>query len=268
MVVGTTPYRDRKEAYPLDKKTLRKTAFRSFFMHGSRNGETRDAIGWTWAMAPALKKIHTDEDDLATSLGQNLEFNDSSHFFCTLVMGVSLSMEAQKCDPAEIRSVRTSLGLACRSLEKALVFGLLTPWLLTLMSGMINNGSMAVPVIYGAVLLVLNLIMRFVLINVGYKQGSRIFEKISHEGERLKQACTIWGVFSIGAFLALPVFQQFSYSLSSTSYYTEGAFGTALLGLGITLLLHHLLTRKNWTLGKCAGLVIVFALVLGFVTAL
>lgn len=272
MVVGTTPYEDRKEAYPLDKKTLRKTALRSFFMHGSKNGETGTSIGWTWAIAPALAKIHTNENDLSTSLGQNLEYNETSHLFCTLVMGVSLSMEAQKCDPAEIRSVRTSLGLALRSLEKAVVFGFFLPWVLALLDTMISSGSYLAPVIYGAVLLVLTVILRFSLINVGYKQGSRIFEKISHEGERLKKACTIWGVFTIGAFCAVPLMHYYLYGTASGTAANLLSNNTtvflSLLGVGVTLLLHHLLTRKNWTLGSCVWLVLLISLAAGLLSLL
>ncbi|MCH4014906.1 MAG: PTS system mannose/fructose/sorbose family transporter subunit IID [Solobacterium sp.] len=272
MVVGTTPYQDRREAYPLDRKTLRRTALRSFFMHGSKNSETGTSIGWTWAIAPALAKIHTDEQDLSTSLGQNLEYNETSHLFCTLVMGVSLAMEAQKCDPAEIRSVRTSLGLALHSLEKTAVFGFVFPWLLTVLNAMISGNNYLAPVIYGAVLLVLTVILRFVLINVGYRQGARIFEKIARDEDRLKKTCTIWGVFTIGALIgASGVHYWFTgnSTLSTNSLLSGNASPAfAVLGLGVTLLLYHLLTRKNWTLGRCVWLLVLIALVFGFLSLL
>ena len=267
MVVGTTPYEDTKEAYPLDKKTLRQTAFRSFFMHASQNSETGSSIGWTWAIAPALKKIHTDEKDYQTALGQNLEYNNVSHFFCTLVMGVSLSMEAQKCDPAEIRSVRTALGTGLRSLERTVVFGFVLPWVLSLLEAAAGQGSILAPVVYGLVLFVLNVILRFALINVGYKQGSRILERYSRRQEALKKACTLWGVFSIGALIAvipsdLFVFSADAATQAGTLVISSLPICMGLLNLGVTLLLHHLLTRKNWSLGRCALLTVVLSAVL------
>ena len=118
----------------------------------------------------------------------------------------------------------------------------------------------------------MTVILRFVLINVGYRQGARIFEKIARDEDRLKKACTIWGVFTIGALIgASGVHYWFTgnSALSTNSLLSGNASPAfAVLGLGVTLLLYHLLTRKNWTLGRCVWLLVLIALVFGFLSLL
>ena len=120
MVVGITQYTNKNEAFPLDKKTLNQVALRSFMVSASKNSETGEAYGWCHALAPALKKIHENEEDLALSMGHNLEYVETGSFFSTLAMGVVLSLEAQKCDLETIRSVRTTMNVLCNRLSHAL----------------------------------------------------------------------------------------------------------------------------------------------------
>ena len=115
MVVGTGAYQDRNEAYPLDKKTLRTIALRSLFSGSSFNGETAHSIGWLWAIEPGLRKIHTNETDLALSMGHNLEYVNGGGFFSSLAMGITLALEQQKADLETIRSVRTAAAAAARA---------------------------------------------------------------------------------------------------------------------------------------------------------
>lgn len=260
VVTGTTPYKDTKEAYPLDKKTLRRIAFRSFFMRASDNAETGSSVGWTWAITPGLKKIHTDPDDLHTAMGQNLEYNQDAGMFSTFVMGVSLSLEAQKADPAVIRSVRTSLTMGLSSLQKFVIFGCLLPWLFSAVYSSVTGGSYTGVLIFAAVVFVLNIILRFALIGIGYKKGSEFSEKAVRNGDRLKHASVLMGIFTIGAWTVAA--GSFFSSLSMTESLSQNVSGSSftvlygLIGLGLTVWVHYLLTRKNWSIGKCIVLML------------
>ena len=262
MVVGTTPYQDKKEAYPLDKKTLRSIALRSFIMQAGRNSETDSSLGWTWAIAPGLKKIHTNPEDYATSLGQNLEYNDAGTLFPTFVMGVSLALEAQKADPAIIRSVRTSAALAAKSLENALFTMLLLPGLLSLL-GSFLQGTLTMVVIYVVIAILLCVVLRFALISYGYAKGSAAVEKLMSKEDDLKHAARLAGIFMIGAFVVctstLPTGMDTSFIAGA---YLDRAF-PGLIGILSVLVIYHLLVKKNWSLFRCALLLMVVGFVIG-----
>ncbi len=265
MVVGTNQYIDQKEAFPLDKKTLRKIVWRSFFMGSAANSETGSSVGYAWAMEPGLKKIHENPEDLALSIGHNLEYMPDVTVFSSLLIGVILSMEAQKADTAAIRSAKTSLAVSLLALEKTILYFVLFPAFLFGFSSWIQNGNPLAVVLIAGILFVLQVVLRFVLINVGYKQGSSLVEKTIRQRDTLTKACVIAGVFMIGALLATLRFQMPTMTSSNYAALTlVDTYLPGLLYLGATITCYHLLTKKNWSLFQC-GFVLVL---LGFLLAL
>ena len=103
MASNATTYKNLTPAQPLDKKTLNKMVWRSLNLQGSFNYERMQAAGWLYCILPGLEKIHTDKDDLSTSMQHNLEFFNTHPFLVTFVMGIVLSLEQQKADINMIR---------------------------------------------------------------------------------------------------------------------------------------------------------------------
>ena len=93
-----TMYKNLEPAPGIDQKTLNKMAWRSCFLQASFNYERMQAAGWLYAMLPGLEKIHTDKEDLATSMEQNLEFFNIHPFLVTFAMGICLSLEQIKVE--------------------------------------------------------------------------------------------------------------------------------------------------------------------------
>ena len=199
MVVGITQYTNKNEAFPLDKKTLNQVALRSFMVSASKNSETGEAYGWCHALAPALKKIHENEEDLALSMGHNLEYVETGSFFSTLAMGVVLSLEAQKCDLETIRSVRTTMNVLCNSLSHALFNLMILSTIAIACIPGANNGNVASVVVFALAAMILTVVLRFVLIKVGYAQGTKIMEKLMKKKEDLapRQAASHLHLFSL-----------------------------------------------------------------------
>lgn len=276
MVVGTTPYRDTKEAYPLDRKTLRTIALRSFLMQSSINSETGSSMGWTWAIAPGLKKIHTDPADLALAMGQNLEFNDPGSLFSTFVMGVTLAAEAQKADPAVIRSLRTGASLAAHSLEKAFLTCLIMPGLLSVIVSVLSN-SVAAVAVFAVLAALIGIALRFVLISYGYAKGASCLERLMTRREDLTHAARIGGIFMIGSMSVLMGTLPASLNLNAAAAPAAGLMTTfsavpalnfalpGILGIAAVLLSYHLIVRRNWSLPACALLLALLGFVIGFV---
>ena len=284
MVVGITQYTNKNEAFPLDKKTLNQVALRSFMVSASKNSETGEAYGWCHALAPALKKIHENEEDLALSMGHNLEYVETGSFFSTLAMGVVLSLEAQKCDLETIRSVRTTMNVLCNSLSHALFNLMILSTIAIACIPGANNGNVASVVVFALAAMILTVVLRFVLIKVGYAQGTKIMEKLMKKKEDLAQASKIMGGFTVGGLIVLAtkhigtsntlVSAVQSSSLSSVASNILNAV-PASIGLVCTYVFYYLLTKKNYSITKCVGIVVLIgcimiaiSFVLGMTTSL
>ena len=284
MVVGITQYTNKNEAFPLDKKTLNQVALRSFMVSASKNSETGEAYGWCHALAPALKKIHENEEDLALSMGHNLEYVETGSFFSTLAMGVVLSLEAQKCDLETIRSVRTTMNVLCNSLSHALFNLMILSTIAIACIPGANNGNVVGVAVFALAAMLLTVVLRFVLIKVGYAQGTKIMEKLMKKKEDLAKASKIMGGFTVGGLIVLAtkhvsasstfVSAVQSSSLSSVASSVLNAV-PACIGLVCTYVFYYLLTKKNYSITKCVGIVVLIgcimiaiSFVLGMTTSL
>lgn len=270
MVVGFGTYSDTNEAFPLDSKTLNKIAIRSFFASASTNGETKDSIGWAWAMEPGLKKIHANEEDYQLAMGQNLEFVDAGFYLNTFAMGVMLAMESQKADFATIRSVRTSVCALSKGIGNCLFFSVFMPLLCAGCAVLGNEGNALGALLYGFVLIAFSLVLRFTMLKYGYKKGIQAAEKLSMQSTAIKKACSLAGIMAIGILLM--------YYSSVISFSLEIAISDSTLDFtsllndvfpGLMLVVtfgisYYLLSKKNWSIGKCFILILIFSLVGAF----
>lgn len=266
MVVGTGAYQDRNEAYPLDKKTLRTIALRSLFSGSSFNGETAQSIGWLWAIEPGLRKIHTNETDLALSMGHNLEYVNGGGFFSSLAMGITLALEQQKADLETIRSVRTAAAAAAKAAGDSLFYYLVFPLAFAVVTSMVNGGNIAGVIIYFVLTCLAAAAARIGLMYYGYAKGTRAVEILNRNGEALKNASRLSGLMIIGS-LAVYAFDSSLMTLGLPAGETLGAAVSRIMPGALPLLVlwlcWHLLTKKNKSLGTCVLIILLAVLAAG-----
>lgn len=252
VVVGTGVYKDTGEAYPLDKKTLRSVALRSLIGSGVRNSETGESIGWAWSLMPALKKIHTDEEDLSLCIGHHLEAVKASSPLTTLTMGVVLALEQQKADPETIRSVRTAMSAAADSLGLSLFRYLLIPLLALLCAQMASGGNTLGAVLIVLVPAVIAIGLRLAMINIGYGRGVRAAESLIRHKDALNHAARTAGLFVLGA-LAVIMSKSLVSQAGFVSQYSETVALSGLVnnimpgfaGVCAAGLAYYMLAKKN-----------------------
>ena len=269
MVVGTGAYKDRSEAYPLDKKTLRAIALRSFFIDASFNSETGQSIGWLWAMMPGLKKIHTNEEDLSLSMGHNLEYVNTGTFLTTLTMGAVLSLEQQKADLEAIRSARSVISAGSLGTGFVLFRCLLIPCISLFAALLGLEGNMLAAVICFLVPAAISVILRLVLINVGYSMGTRAFEPLIRHRAELTHAARIAGIFMIGAMAAVfaadaaPAFRVVTGEYVFDMNGTMASVMPGLLGVACVWTCYSMLVKKEKSLFVCVITVIAAGMLCG-----
>ena len=266
MGVGTGKYTNTNEAFPLDRKTLNQVFLRSFFADASHNGETGSSAGWCWALMPGLKQIHKNEEDLALSMGHELEYVSAASPVSTFAMGVTLALEQQKSDLETIRSVRTAASAAADSFGRALFSYAVIPLTAAGCCALTQAGNLFGVALYFIVLAALSCALRYGMLYLGYSRGVRAAETLSRHSEALKHASRLAGIFMLGAMTFLFVrgleagmYARVEYQSVSLA---EGLRNVlpGILPLACIGIVWRMLTKKNRSLLQCVLLLVVIGL--------
>jgi len=92
------------EKIQLTKKDRLSVAWRHQFLQGSWNYERMQNGGWCYSIIPAIKKLYKDPQDRADALKRHLEFYNTHPYVSAPVMGVTLALEEERANGAEINN--------------------------------------------------------------------------------------------------------------------------------------------------------------------
>lgn len=260
-------YVDTKPAPRVSKKTLSKMIWRSTMLQASFNYERMQSGGWLWAMLPGLEEIHTNKQDLATSMTHNMDFINTHPFAVTFVMGIVLSMEQLKSDVQTIRSVRISVAAPLGGIGDALFWYTLVPITAGLTANMAINGSIMGPILYFIILFGVEMALRYGLMYLSYNLGMKAVAMMTEYAQEFTHAASVLGVFVVGALIAnygggtkLGITIANGESPIVIQNYLDQIL-PCLLPLLLTLLMFYLIKKKGWTPVKCIGLILVIGIV-------
>ena len=192
-------YEDLTPAPNVDKKTLNRMVWRSYWLQSSFNYETMQSGGWLFAMVPGLEKVHTNKNDLSASMYHNLDFINTHPFLVTFVMGIVLSLEQNKVDTQTIRSVRISAASPLGGIGDALFWLTLVPITAGITSNMAIEGNIIAPLIFLVVFHAALFACRFGLMNWSYKMGTSAIDSLTSNMQAFTRAAAIMGCFVVGA---------------------------------------------------------------------
>lgn len=287
-----TQYRDLTPAPRLDNKTLNRMAWRSMQLQACFNYERMQSAGWLWAILPGLQKIHTNKDDLATSMTHNMDFLNTHPFIVTFVMGIVLSMEQQKMDIQTIRSVRISTAAPLGGIGDALFWMSLVPIVAGMTAQMAIDGSIVGPILYFVFIFGVEMALRYGLLYWSYNMGTKAITAMTKYAKEFTHAASVLGVFIVGALIAnygggtklgisVPngetateveklvvdgkevvtetVTEMQPVFINIQDYFDKVL--PCLIPLLLTLLCFFLIKKKGWTPVKCIGLMLVIGIV-------
>ena len=259
-------YVDTKPAPRVSKGTLTKMIWRSTMLQASFNYERMQSAGWLWAMLPGLEEVHTNKQDLATSMTHNMDFINTHPFAVTFVMGIVLSMEQLKSDVQTIRSVRISVAAPLGGIGDALFWYPLVPITAGLTANMAIGGSIMGPVLYFIILFGCEMALRYGLMYASYNLGMKAVSMMTEYAQEFTHAASVLGVFVVGALTC-------NYGATSlgmvipngdASINIQGLLNgilPALVPLLLTLMCYTLIKKKGWTATKCIGLLLLLGIV-------
>lgn len=261
-----TQYKDLTPAARLDNKTLNKMVWRSMQLQVCFNYERMQSVGWCWSLIPGLKKIHTNQDDLATSMTHNLDFLNTHPFIVTFVMGIVLSMEQQKMDIQTIRAVRISTAAPLGGIGDALFWYTLIPIVAGMTAQLAIDGNIVGPILYFVIAFGCEMALRYGLMYWSYNLGMSAVTALTENAKEFTRAASLLGVFIIGALTA---------NYGATTVGITIANGESpivlqnyldqilpkMIPLAFTLLMYFLIKKKGWTPTKCIVLLLVIGIV-------
>lgn len=260
-------YVDTNPAPRVSKSTLTKMIWRSTMLQASFNYERMQSAGWLWAMLPGLEEVHTNKDDLSTSMIHNMDFINTHPFAVTFVMGIILSMEQLKQDVQTTRAVRISVAAPLGGIGDALFWYTLVPITAGLTANMAIQGSILGPILYFLILFGSEMALRYGLMYWSYNLGMKAVSMMTDFAKEFTHAASVLGVFIVGALVAnygggtqLGITIANGESPIVVQNYLNMIL-PCLLPLLITILMYFLIKKKGWSPVKCIGLILVMGIV-------
>ena len=284
-------YKDTAPAKPLTKAVLNKMVWRSLNLQASFNYERMQAAGWLWSILPGLEAIHSNKDDLSTSMTHNLEFFNTHPFLVTFVMGIVLSMEQQKADINSIRAVRVAAMGPLGGIGDALFWFTLVPITAGITANMAISGNLAGPIIYFLITFGVQMALRYWLMYWSYDMGTKAIEVLTANAREFTHAASMLGVFVVGALtcnygatklgIVIPngqtaekvkqlviengnIVEKEVEKLKDVNIDIQAMLDgilPALIPLGLTLMCYFLIKKKGWSPTKCIMLLLVIGIV-------
>jgi PTS system mannose-specific IID component len=195
------------EEKKLTKKDIRRSWFRWLtFAQSNFNYERMQGSGFANSMAPIIEKLYTTKEDRSAALKRHLSFFNTNPTVGTLTHGITIAMEEERANGAEISdeaisSIKTGLMGPIAGIGDTLTQGVITPILLAFGVGLAKEGNLMGPILYIVLISSIIIWISYTLWMKGYKLGRNAVDQILGGGifNSIIEAAGILGCTVIGA---------------------------------------------------------------------
>ena len=196
----TTP---QKKLTPGD---IRGVFIRSNLFQGSWNFERMQALGFCFSMVPAIKRLDPENNDARRqAIKRHLEFFNTHPYVAAPVLGVTLAMEEQRANGAEIddgaiNGIKVGLMGPLAGVGDPIFWGTVRPVFAALGAGIAMSGSLLGPLLFFILFNVVRLATRYYGVAYGYRKGVDIVQDMGGGFlQKLTEGASILGLFVMGA---------------------------------------------------------------------
>ena len=195
------------EKLQLTKSDRKKVWWRSTFLQGSWNYERMQNLGWAYSLIPALKKLYTKKEDQIAALERHLEFFNTHPYVAAPIMGVTLALEEERAngadiDDAAISGVKVGMMGPLAGAGDPLFWFTLRPIFLSLGAGLAVSGNILGPIVFFVLWNAMVAAVKWYTQEFGYRAGAAITDDVS--GNLLQQVtrgASMMGMFVIGSLI-------------------------------------------------------------------
>lgn len=217
------------EKIQLTQSDRRKVWWRSTFLQGSWNYERMQNLGWAYALIPAIKKLYKSQEDRSAALERHLEFFNTHPYVAAPILGVTLALEEEKANGAEIddtaiQGVKIGMMGPLAGIGDPVFWFTVRPILGALGASLAQAGNIVGPLIFFFGWNFIRMAFLWYTQEFGYKAGSEITKDLSGGLlQKITKGASILGMFILAALVERWVSVKFTVNLPATKL-SKGAF--------------------------------------------
>ena len=209
------------EKIQLSKSDRQKVWWRSTFLQGSWNYERMQNLGWAYSLIPALKKLYTKKEDQAAALERHLEFFNTHPYVAAPIIGVTLALEEEKANGAEIddaaiQGVKIGMMGPLAGIGDPVFWFTVRPILGALGASLALSGNIIGPLLFFVLWNAIRMAFLWYTQELGYKAGSEITKDMSGGIlQDITKGASILGMFILAVLVERWVSIKFVFNVSS-----------------------------------------------------
>ncbi|MGQ7560264.1 PTS system mannose/fructose/sorbose family transporter subunit IID [Streptococcus suis] len=217
------------EKIQLSVSDRKKVWWRSTFLQGSWNYERMQNLGWAYAMLPAIKKLYTKKEDQAAALERHLEFFNTHPYVASPILGVTLALEEERANGAEIddtaiQGVKIGMMGPLAGIGDPVFWFTVRPILGALGASLAQSGNIMGPIIFFLGWNIIRMAFLWYTQEFGYKAGSEITKDMSGGIlQDITKGASILGMFILAVLVQRWVSINFTVDLPAKQL-SEGAY--------------------------------------------
>lgn len=191
----------------LSKADRLKMFGRSYFLLSSFNYERMQNGGVAYTLIPAIKKLYTRKEDRAAALKRHLEFFNTHPFMANPIFGVTMALEEEKAnsadvDDAAISGVKVGMMGPLAGAGDPLFWFTLRPILLSLGASLAVSGNILGPLLFFILWNIMAAAVKWYTQEFGYRAGVSITDNLSGGLlQKVTRGASMMGMFVIGALI-------------------------------------------------------------------
>lgn len=196
----------------ITKSDLRKVFTRSCTLDSAWNYERQQNLMFAYTMIPVLKRVYSNQDDMAKALQRHLEFMSCTPHIVTLLVGIAGAMEEENAkddnfDASSISAVKTSLMGPMAGIGDSFFWGTLLTIAIGIGVSFAKEGSIIGPIAFLLIINIPGFLARYYCLNAGFKYGVKFFGDLNNSSviENITKAASILGLMVIGGMIATTV---------------------------------------------------------------
>lgn len=258
----------------LDKKTLVKAWALTYSSEACYNYERLQALGNTNQMITVVRKLYDTEEEQAEALKKYMVFfNTEPSWMGTVIHGITISMEEQIANGAEItgedvNALRTGLMGPMAGIGDTISQAVCYPILAGICCSFALDGNYAGPIMFEILYKLLMILFGYNCFMLGYKQGRSAIVQLLQSGviDRITEAFSIVGLIVVGnmAYSRVTVSCPLKFMSGNVEVVVQDMFDTLLPGvipLLITMGVWWMIGKKKMNPTVVIGIIFVFGIV-------
>lgn len=191
----------------LTKADRFKLFLRSYFLLSSFNYERMQNGGVAYTLIPAIKKLYSSKADRAAALKRHLEFFNTHPFMANPIFGVTLALEEERAnganvDDAAISGVKIGMMGPLAGAGDPLFWFTLRPIMLSLGASLAVSGNVAGPFVFFILWNIMAAVVKWYTQEFGYRAGTAITDDLSGGLlQKVTRGASMMGMFVIGSLI-------------------------------------------------------------------